>query len=578
MSIETNALKPLLENESFNDEQKNYLDGFFAGVRERAFVFADLFPEGIPGATPAPQADEDPAELTAEERIKREEHPLDSYYRIAENARSKSAPDKEDTFRFKWHGLFFLSPIENSYMARLRIPAGQLNSHQLRELAAVARELTTGYVQVTTRANFQIRLISPENTVPFLRRVQATGLHTQGAGADNIRNLTGNPTAGVDPVELIDCTPYLKALGDEILHHRDFYNLPRKFNIAFDGGGLIGSVQDTNDIGVKAIQTSAGIAFRIALGGATGHKAFASDCGIQVCPDEIVRVVLAMVRVFIRHGDRTNRKKSRLKHLLETWTLDQFVAETEKLLATRLVRVPLDPAVIQYPEEDVPHSHIGAYPQKQQELFYLGIALPAGQITPKQMVRLADLAENYASGDIRLTVWQNIVIPNIPAAYVETFKKAVVKMGLDWKQSNIASGVIACTGSRFCKYAATDTKGHALELTRHLEKRVTLDLPVNIHFTGCSHSCAQHYMGDIGLLGSKTADGRPAYNVFVGGGFGNRANCGRQIYQAMAFDELKSTIERMLRVYQAKRESSAETFQAFVTRYDTGSLQVLFTD
>lgn len=576
MSIETNALKPLLEKEFFNEEQKNYLDGFFAGVRERAFVFADLFPEGIPGAATALHADEEPAEVTAEERIKREEHPLDSYYRIAENARSKSAPDKADTFRFKWHGLFFLSPIENSYMARLRIPGGQLNSHQFRELAAIAREITSGYVQVTTRANFQIRLISPENTVPFLRRVQATGLHTQGAGADNIRNLTGNPTAGVDPVELIDCTPYLKALSDEILHHRDFYNLPRKFNIAFDGGGLIGSVQDTNDIGVKAIQTTNGVAFRIALGGATGHKAFARDCGIEVSPDDIVRVVLAMVRVFIRHGDRTNRKKSRLKHLLENWTLDQFVAETEKLLDTTIDRVLLDPVAIQYAEEEVPHSHIGAYPQKQEGFYYLGIALPAGQITHKQMARLADLAENYASGEIRLTVWQNIVIPNIPVAYIESFKKAVVKMGLDWKQSNIASGVIACTGSRFCKYAATDTKSHALELSRYLEKRITLDLPVNIHFTGCPHSCAQHYMGDIGLLGAKTPDGRPAYNVFVGGGFGNRANCGRQIYQAMAFDELKPAIERMLLVYQAKRESSAETFQSFVTRHDVGSLQVMF--
>jgi ferredoxin-nitrite reductase len=577
MSIEVNALKPLFEKESFNEEQKNYLDGFFAGVRERAFVFADLFPEGIPGAAPAPTTAEEPAELTAEERIKREEHPLDSYYRIADNARAKSAPDKEDTFRFKWHGLFFLSPVENSYMARLRIPGGQLNSYQLRELAAIAKEITSGYVQVTTRANFQIRLISPENTVPFLRRIQATGLHTQGAGADNIRNLTGNPTAGVDPVELIDCTPFLRALADEILHHRDFYNLPRKFNIAFDGGGLIGSVQDTNDIGIKAIISANGIMFRIALGGATGHKAFACDCGIEVAPEDIVRVVLAMVRVFIRNGDRTNRKKSRLKHLLESWSLEQFVAETEKLLASSLSRVPLDSVLIRYAEEEIPHSHIGVYPQKQEGFYYLGIALPAGQITHKQMARLADLAENYASGDIRLTVWQNIVIPNVPAAYVETFKKAVVKMGLDWKQSNIASGVIACTGSRYCKFAATDTKGHALELTRHLEKKLTLDQPVNIHFTGCAHSCAQHYMGDIGLLGAKTSDGRPAYSVFIGGGFGNRANCGRQIYQAMAFDELKPTIERMLRIYQEKRGSAAETFQAFVNRHDTGSLQVIFS-
>lgn len=573
MSIDSNIIKPMLEKEAFSEEQKHYLDGFFAGVRERAFVFADLFPAGVPGeSVTVVESDE----LTAEERIKREEHPLDSYYRIAENARAKSGPDKEDAFRFKWHGLFFLSPVENSYMSRLRIPGGQLSSHQLRELAAISNELTTGYVQVTTRANFQIRLISPENTVPFLRRIQATGLHTQGAGADNIRNLTTNPTAGVDPLEIIDSSPFIRAISDEILHHRDFYNLPRKFNIAFDGGGLVGAVQDTNDIGVKAILTDSGVAFRIALGGATGHKTFARDCGIQVSTEEIVRVVLAMVRVFIRNGDRTNRKKARLKHLLETWTLDRYVMETETLLGFPLTRVPLDATMLKYAEEQIPHSHIGAYPQKQDGFFYLGISLPAGQITPKQMTRLADLAQNYATGDIRLTVWQNIIIPNIPLAYLETFKKAVVKMGLDWKQSNIASGVIACTGSRFCKYAATDTKGNALELTRYLKKRISLDQPVNIHFTGCPHSCAQHYMGDIGLLGAKTSDGREAYHVFIGGGFGSRANCGRQIYQAMAFDELKTTIERMLRVYQEQRSSSNESFQTFVNRHDTGTLQVLF--
>lgn len=574
MSTESSAIKPLLEKESFNDEQRNYLDGFFAGVRERAVVFADLFPQGVPGApveSPAETGD-----LTAEERIKREEHPLDSYHRIAANAKFGQAPDKEETFRFKWHGLFYLSPVKDAYMSRLRIPGGQLSSHQLAGLANIAETLTSGYVQVTTRANLQMRLIQPADTIPFLQRIQAMGLHTRGSGADNIRNLTGNPTAGVDPVELIDCTPYLKALGDEILNHRDFYNLPRKFNIAFDGGGLIGSVQDTNDIGIKAVRTDEGIAFRICLGGATGHKAFARDCGILVDPERIVEVTLAMVRVFIRQGDRTNRKKARLKHLLETWTLDQYVVETEKLLSSPLRRSSLNAASLVYAEETLPHSHIGAYPQKQDGLYYLGIALPAGQITPKQMRRLAGLAENYASGDLRLTVWQNIVIPNIPAAYLETVKKAIEKCGLAWKQSNVASGVIACTGNRYCKYAATDTKGHAQELAKHLEKHLVLDQPVNIHFTGCPHSCAQHYMGDIGLLGAKTSDGREAYHVFVGGGFGSRAACGRQIYQAMAFEELKPTIERMLRVYQAQRSTDGESFQTFTQRHDLGALQAMF--
>lgn len=558
---------------AFSAEQKNYLDGFFSGVRERASVFADLFPGPLPEI--AAVSPEQPVDQTAEERIKREEHPLDSYYRIVDNARSASAPEKEEVFRFKWYGLFYLSPLKDAYMARLRIPGGQLKSYQLREIALISKELTSGYVQITTRANFQLRLIQAADTVEVLRRIQAIGLHTQGAGADNIRNLTCNPTAGVDPVELVDCSPLVSGLSEIILHHRDFYNLPRKFNIAFDGGGLIGSVEDTNDIGIKAVRTPDGVAFRVALGGATGHKAFARDLGVEVAQQRIVEVVAALVRVFLENGDRTNRKKARLKHLLEKWTLDEYLAAAEKKLGYPLDRVPLAPGSLVYNAETLAHSHIGAYPQKQKGLYYLGVALPAGQITPRQILRLAELAENYGSGEIRLTVWQNLVIPNISEAYLETVKKAVLRIGLDWRQSHIASGVVACTGNRYCKYSSTDTKSHAVRLTKYLEKRISLDRPINIHFTGCPHSCAQHYMGDIGLLGAKTRDGREAYHVFVGGGFGSRQACGRQVFQTMPFEELEPTVERMLRAYLERREGD-ESFQAFTNRHDLNSLQVLF--
>jgi ferredoxin-nitrite reductase len=548
--------------------QRLYLEGFFQGLANKGITFGEV------AATPAPVEDEN---QTAEERIKKEEHPLDSYYRIAENALRNQAPDKEDTFRFKWHGLFYLTPVKDAFMARLRIPGGQLKTFQVREIAKIAQELTTGYIQITTRANLQIRLIQPRDTPEFLRRIQSIGLHTQGAGADNIRNLTCNPTAGIDPHELIDCTPFIKELGQFIISHREFYNLPRKFNIAFDGGGLIGSLEDTNDIGVKAVRYKGEVGFRVALGGATGHQAFARDCGILVPPEDIVKVIVAMIRVYIAHGNRSNRKRARLKHLLETWTIEQYLAETEKFLGKPLVRVPFDAPEMVYPAKSMAHSHIGAYPQAQPGKQYLGVALPVGQITPKQLMRLADLADNYGSGEIRLTVWQNLIIPNIPDAYVETVKKSVRHIGLDWKQSNLASGVVACTGNRYCKYSSTDTKGHAIELTKYLEKKFNLDLPLNIHVTGCPHSCAQHYIGDIGLLGTKSRDGREAYHIFIGGGFGENAACGRLVFQALPFEEVPGILEKMLAAYLRHRQPG-ERFQAFTMRHDLNTLQAYFTN
>ena len=524
-------------------------------------------------ASPVPGPAVDPAPRpTNEERIKNEEHPLDSYHRLVANARENRPPSKEDTFRFKWRGLFYLSPVEDAFMARLRIPGGILRSDQLRELARLSSELTTGYIQLTTRANFQLRMIAPKDAPEFLRRVQAVGLHTQGAGADNIRNITSNPTAGIDPVELIDCTPQVRELATFILEHREFYNLPRKFNIAFDGGGLIGSVQDTNDIGVKAVRHQDEIFFRIALGGATGHKAFARDAGILVPPCDIVKVVVAFIRVFIANGNRTDRRRARLKWLLETWTLERYLLETEKLLGETLLRVPL--SALDYPEEIVAHSHVGVHQQRQPGLNYVGVVLPASQVTPQQLLRLAELSDCYGSGEVRLTVWQNLLIPNIADAHLDAVKAAILECGLDYRQSNLASGVIACTGNRYCKFSATDTKSHAMELTRYLEKCVVLDVPINIHFTGCPHSCAQHYVSDVGLLGVKKG-GLECYHVFIGGGFGNHAAIGRQILQAIPFEELKPAVEKILKVY-LKSGNPTESFQDFCSRQDDNQLKQLY--
>ncbi len=582
-----------------NPEQAAYLEGLFAGLRNRGLTFGDAVP--APATAPAGP---DLSELTNEERIKRELHPLDAYSLLLQHAAASQAPDKENTFRFKWQGLFFMSPMQDGYMARLRIPGGQLTSAQLREIAAITEQLTTGYLQVTTRANLQVRHILPKDAPEFLRRIQAIGLHTRGSGADNIRNLTCDPTSGIDPDERVETLPLVNQLGQVILNHREFYDLPRKFNIAFHGGGLISTVEDTNDIGWKAVrvwtpaeaaaapsgavrcgdlvteQIAAGIYFRCALGGATGHKAFARDLGVLVPPADVVRVTAAMVRVYLANGNRTDRKKARLKHLLEKWTLDQYLAETEKLLGFELLRIPsgteATAAPVAPPSE---HAHLGVHAQRQPGLHWIGVSVPVGQLTSKQLRRLGELAELYGSGEVRLTVWQNLVIPNVPTAWVETLKKALVKAGLDWQSSALKGGFIACTGNSHCKFAASNTKGHAIELMQWLDRRVVLDQPVNIHLTGCPNSCAQHYMGDIGLLGTKvkfSGDTLEGYHVFVGGGFGEKQAVGRQLFQGVLVSELKPTLERMLVTYQRLRQPQ-ETFQQFTARHDIGRLQEIFS-
>ena len=299
-----------------------------------------------------------------------------------------------------------------------------------------------------------------------------------------------------------------------------------------------------------------------------------------VPPAEINKVVVAILRVYIEHGCRTDRKKARLKHLLEKMSFDEYLAAVEKKLDKPLRRAPYDAGQMRWASQELPHSHVGDFPQKQRGLNYVGATCPVGQITPRQMLRLAELADSYGSGEVRLTVWQNFIIPNVSDAFVPTLKRALEKAGFGTKQSNLASGVIACTGNSYCKFAQSNTKGHALELTKYLEKHFELDQPVNIHLTGCPNSCAQHYMGDIGCLGTKAKVGGESvdgYHIFVGGGFGKNQAVGRQIFSGVSATALPHTVATMLRAFLKHRQGS-ETFQQFTTRHEVGKMQELFAE
>ena len=391
MSIDT-AFPPATTGADFSPEQKRYLEGFFAGVAAGGVSFADLAPAPVAPPTTGPTLDD----LTKEERIKREMHPFDAIEQLVMDARWNAKPEPEFIFRYKWNGLFWLNPVKDGYMCRLRIPGGIVKSYQLRELAAISRELTSGYIQITTRNNFQVRLIEPQNCPEVLRRIQGCGLHSKGAGADNIRNITMNPCAGYDPHEIIDVRPLVNELATLIIGSKEFYDLPRKFNIAYDGGGLISAVEDTNDIGASAVRIrenseglEPGIYFRIALGGVTGHQTFASDWGVLVKPDQLNAVMVALLRVFIKHGDRTNRKKARFKYVVEGMGLEGVLEEAEKLLPTRLIRLPAaSPLHEPRAFSQQGHSHVGVHAQKQEGLVYVGASVPVGQMTAKQLERV----------------------------------------------------------------------------------------------------------------------------------------------------------------------------------------------
>lgn len=574
----------------FSPDQKRYLEGFVSGLSAsraaRTNAPAKSEPVG-PDAIHLKAQDRTVAaggKLNDQEKFKRDEHPFDAYPRLVRQAENNEAPKPQDNFRWRYYGIFYVAPAQASYMCRLRIPNGILKHWQFAGVADLAENFGGPYAHVTTRANLQIREIEPKNAINVIEGLQDIGLCSRGSGADNIRNVTGTSTAGIDPQEILDTRRYAREWHFHILNDRSLYGLPRKFNVAFDGAGRIATLEETNDIAFQAVQVlegfgvEPGIYFRLALGGITGHKDFARDTGVILRPQDATDIADKIIRVFIENGDRTNRNKSRLKYVLDSWGFDKFLAAVEEKLGRKLARVPAE-AIAPRPAYDR-FAHIGVHPQKQAGLNWIGVALKLGRLSPEQIRGLAKLAADFGDGDIRLTVWQNLLISGVADANIATVTAAIEALGLATTTSALRAGLIACTGATGCRFAAAHTKENADEIAAWCEERVPLETPVNIHLTGCHHSCAQHYIGDIGLIGARvpinddgdTVDG---YHLLVGGGFGTEAAMGRELFQNVKAEDAPRTVERVLKAYVENRASDEETFITFASRHDVDALRRL---
>jgi len=578
-------------SQDFSAEQKRYLEGFVAGAAATRVVGASAAPEAPIAVGPdAPHLKAQDVQTKAggklvdQEKWKRDEHPFDAYSRLTRDAATGKLPGPADNFRWRYFGLFNVSPAQDSFMLRMRIPNGIVKAHQFAGCGELAERFGGGYLHVTTRANLQMREIRPENAKALLEELSDLGLVAKGSGADNIRNVTGSPLAGIDPQEMLDTRPLCRDWHFHILNERVLYGLPRKFNVSFDGAGVSPALEETNDIGFQAVRVldgadvGSGVWLRIVLGGISGHHDLARPTGAFCQPHEATAVADAIIRVFIDHGDRTNRNRARLKYLLDAWGFERFLAAVEDKLGRKLTRI--DEALVAQRRATDRYAHVGVHPQKQTGLNWIGVVVPVGKLTGNQARGLADIASDLGDGDIRLTVWQNLILSGIGDADVPAAEARIAALGLSTAVTPIRAGLVACTGNAGCKFAASNTKKHALEIADHVEARVALDIPVNIHLTGCHHSCAQHYIGDIGLIGARVPvneDGETVegYDIAVGGGFAENARIGRYLWKGVTATDAPRHVEALLKAYLAHRIDAGETFQAFTIRHDAERLEHL---
>lgn len=502
------------------------------------------------GVTTRPAGWPEPA-LNKIEQIKRAKDGLDALDDIERHslAESKVIPE-EDAQRMKWYGLFLRKQTPGHWMMRLRSVAGRMTSAQWRVIADVSDEFGKGFCDLTTRQQVQLRWFTIGDVLPIWRRLLEVGLTSLQTGMDNVRGVCGCPAAGIDPRELLDATPVADALNDQVLGNRQFTNLPRKFNITITGCRDNCCHPHTQDIGlVPAVaqrdgQTVAG--FNVLVGGKQGSGGLtpAVPLDLFVTPEEAAEACLHLVAIFRDFGPRQARNRARFAFLIAERGIDWLREE----LARRWGRA-LSPAG-QDQRCEGHTDHLGIHAQKQPGLYWVGMLVPVGRITTLQMRAVADLADRYGQGEIRLTTGQNVLVPGIPEEKLPALRREPIFQELPYDPSPIFRGLVSCTGIDYCHLALIETKGWAIEVARRLE--VTLGeearrlAPLSIRWSGCSAGCGLHQAGTIGLQGCRcrTDQGQvvDAAHVFVGGTSGPQAQPARELLHDVPCEELAQTL------------------------------------
>jgi sulfite reductase (ferredoxin) len=560
---------------------------------------AEILRNWVRGAdvAPAPPA---PAEARKEtkaqrvERLKRELNPWEQAAEIRRFAREgyQSIPATWLNTYFRWWGAYTqgdgIGAVGGKggegkavpyFMVRIRIPNGQLFSHQLRTVATLAERSARGVADITVRENFQLHWVAIEDLPELYEGLGRAGLTTMGTCGDVTRNITGCPVAGVDADELVDASPLVQAASRMLNGNPDFYNIPRKYKVTIAGCRAWCSYPEINDVGLTAVRhpSTGEVGFAVRVGGGLStNPHLAIPLNAFVHWNQALSVIRGVTEIF-RESEalRQDREKARLKFLFlqHGWTAERFQHELE-----RRIGFTLEPAVAAEAPDDVYRDHVGINAQKQDGYVYAGIPVLRGRLTTNQMQRVADLADRYGTGELRTTTMQNLLILNVPRPRADALAGELEAAGLPVKASPFWRGTVACTGTEFCKLALTETKGFARWLVEELETRMPgFEQHLKIHITGCPNSCGQHWIADLGIEGKKTkVEGTmvDAYYFCVGGGLGKHQGTARPVGYRAPATEVPHAIERLLRAYLVERHDG-ENFRQFAGRRTDEELRQL---
>ena len=537
------------------------------------------------------------------------QHDIDEFVdMLGKYERGDIAP--EDWRRFRLVRGTYGQRQDNVQMLRIKIPQGIVTSSQMRALAGVATRYSRGFCHVTTRQNIQFHFVPLAVCETAMRELAEEGLTTREACGNSVRNITGCQYAGTSVDEIFDPTPFAEAMTRYFLRHPLSGVLPRKFKIAFEGCRTDHAFASINDIGWRARIQDGRKGFRVTVAGGTSILPVSGYVLYEFLPvDEMLEVAEAVVRVFHRFGDYEHRQRNRLKFVIRALGWDAFRARFDECLDEFRreggARLSFDPDAVQPEGEPTwtpsepptlqaaaaasksPVTGPGILPgsvrlaplpdtylrwmnsnvskQRQDGYCHVIARLPLGDFTAGQMRVLADLADAYSDGAMRLTVDQNVLYRWVRTDAVEPFYQRLVAAGLGAPDAGRLSDVVSCPGAESCRLAVTQSRGLGQVLTEYLSARPDLVDMVSsghIKISGCPNGCGQHHVGSIGFQGSvRKVAGRavPQYFVLVGGGCSDEgvAHFGK-VVSKVPVHRLTDAVDRLLALYRDHRDGEEE--------------------
>jgi ferredoxin-nitrite reductase len=505
-----------------------------------------------------------------------------------------SIPDDEvDKWfcRFKFWGVFSHRSGQEGYcMMRLTNCNGRLDPGQLRAIGKAAEEYAkgpednpeygNGWIDFTTRQSVQLHWVKFEDVPKVWDIIEPAGVTTRSAGGDTMRNIVGCPVAGKTDDEIIDTLPILDRFQEEIRDDDDLCNMPRKFNISITGTPEGGAQDSINDIGLepatKEIDGEEELGFNVRVGGGLGghEPRVARALNVWVEPDRAVDIVRNFVELYHEEGNRQNRNKNRARFFVDEhgteWIREKLQDEyVDWELKTGGTDMREDYTYnAGRPAEEGDFDYLGVHDQKDGRK-WVGLSVASGRLESQEVLRLADLAEEYGSGEIRLTRRQNPLIMDVDPDQIDELLRKPLLHKHKPEPNPFVRGATACTGTEFCGLALTETKTRMARMLRWLRDNVDLPDDINqikIHYSGCTADCGQANTADIGLIGMRARkDGEmvEAMDIGVGGGIGEEPSFVNWIRQRVPADEVPGAIKNILEAYAAHR-FEGQTFREWV--------------